>query len=292
MVKLGKSYGLHYLNRIFSMDGVSKVIRFPDTSSPNYTEQNCSIFVIYDGGKLGFAKYGDQELTLVDCHDRITDYQDLIVYEGKPYVVDKWGTISCINDASLELTPVSPPASSFGLQLGGRKQLVESCGELYLVDRYLDPEDTRPNQQGPNYRICHRRRVLVRHRMINPVVVRGNIIRGKTVDFKVYKVEKDWGSLTEVTNLGDRAFILNDDMAFSVSASEFDGCRGNCLYFNDRFDSSLFSFGRAVSVFNLEDRSINRNTWSSPIPYSNLHLKRKLWILDCSNPPKELPVQV
>ncbi|XP_048334814.2 F-box protein At2g26160-like [Ziziphus jujuba] len=287
MVKLGKSYGIDYLSYIYPVSGVTKVIRYPDTSSAssasaNYAEENTSIFVIYDGGKLGYAKSGDRALTRVDVHDQVTDYHDIIVHKRKPYVVDKWGTISRINDSSLELTQVSPPpSSSIGLQLGGRKHLVESCGELYLVDRYFDPHDeTRANHQGPN--VPYRGRII-RYGIVNSVVVRRNIIRGKTIGFKVYKVENDWGNWVEVTNLGDRAFFLNDDIAFSVSASEFDGCRGNCIYFKDRNDSKLFSLGRKFSVFNFEDRSISANRWSKRVRYSNLHLNRKLWVLDCSN---------
>ncbi|XP_015889791.3 F-box protein At2g26160-like [Ziziphus jujuba] len=283
IVKIGKSNRLNYLNFSSSIIGVSKVIRYPDNTSLAYSE-DCSIFIIYDGGKLGFAKYGDQSPTLVD--DRITDYNDLIVYKGQLYVVDKCGTVWWIQFPSLKLTQFSPPL----LGSGDRKHLVESCGELYVVDRYLD--NNQSQGQDPN----HHRRITIHRRRQGPLLrrinteIRGDLAWGKTVDFKVYKLDETWGKWVEVTDLGDQAFILGGDISFSVSVSDFDACKGNCIYFKDRYDCSLFSFDQDGCVFNLVDRSIDKYRWSWPLCFSNLHLNRKLWILDCSNPPIIEPV--
>ncbi|XP_015889781.2 F-box protein At2g26160-like [Ziziphus jujuba] len=283
MLKIGKSNTLNYLNFSSSMTVVSKVIRYPDTTSLADSE-DCTIFIIYDGGKLGFAKYGDQSPTLVD--DKITDYNDLIVYKGQLYVVDKWGTVWWIQFPSLKLTQFSPSL----LGSGGRKHLVESCGELYVVDRYLDVDQNQG--QDPN----HHRRITIHRRRQGPLLrrinteIRGDLAWGKTVDFKVYKLDETWGKWVEATDLGDQAFILSGDISFSVFVSDFDTCKGNCIYFKDRYDCSLFSFGQDGCIFNLVDRSIDKYRWSWPLCFSNLHLNRKLWILDCSNPPIIEPV--
>ncbi|KAF3440373.1 hypothetical protein FNV43_RR18657 [Rhamnella rubrinervis] len=280
MVELGKSNALNYLNGNCSMRGVSKVIRYPDTAS--ISSEDCSIFVIYDGGKLGFAKYGDQKLTLVD--DRISDYNDVIVYRGQPYVVDRWGTVSWIDHTSLKLTQFSP--TSFGS--GGRKHLVESRGELYVVDRYLDSQEKKLAVVEQISHRPHRDFIHRRLRRIN-TANRSSLPEGKAVDFIVYKLDQEWGKWVEVTDLGSEAFYLNEDMSFSVSASEFEGCKGNCIYYKNQFDSSLFTNARVASVFNLEDRSIGTYHWPRPLCFSNQHLNRRLWIMDCSiKPPTEL----
>ncbi|KAJ6682308.1 F-BOX PROTEIN SKIP23 [Salix koriyanagi] len=79
------------------------------------------------------GKHGDKEWTLLD--DRNFEYDDITVYKGQFYVVDRRGTVSWI-DSSLKVIQYSPPL--YGC--GGQKNLVESCGDLYVVDRYLDRE--------------------------------------------------------------------------------------------------------------------------------------------------------
>ncbi|KAH7519858.1 hypothetical protein FEM48_Zijuj08G0081800 [Ziziphus jujuba var. spinosa] len=112
-----------------SLSGVNKVIRYPGN--------DYSILVIFDGGKLGFAKYGDQQLTLVD--DRITNYQVITLYKGEPYVVDQWGIVSMIelddDDSSLKLTNLisSPPCGDIQLNKLRQKHFVVSCRKLYVV---------------------------------------------------------------------------------------------------------------------------------------------------------------
>lgn len=270
MVKIGQSNLLNYKNRHSSMVGVGKVIRYPD-SAP-ISSGNCSIFVIYDGGKLGFARCGDQELTLVD--DRVSDYNDLIVYGGRLYAVDGRGTVSWIDYASLKPTHFSPP--SFGS--GGRKHLVESDGELYVVDRYFEEKGL---QQPVVDHMFHRQQLGVIHRCLRRIntTVRGRLAQGRTVGFRVYKLDQDWGRWVEVVDLGDQAFFLNDDVSFSVSASAFEGCKGNCIYFKDRYDGSLFGYAREGCVYNLVDGSIQKYRRQIPLCFSNQHLNGKLWVV-------------
>ncbi|KAF3956122.1 hypothetical protein CMV_018730 [Castanea mollissima] len=115
-----------------SIFGVNKVVMFPD--SP-WTNVNASAaFVIFNDGKLGFAKSGDEELILVDRES--FDYDDIIVYKGQFYVINSLGIVSWIDHSSLKLVQFLPPLCG----LGSQKHLVESCGALYVVDRYLDRE--------------------------------------------------------------------------------------------------------------------------------------------------------
>uniref|UniRef100_A0A6N2LYZ9 F-box domain-containing protein n=1 Tax=Salix viminalis TaxID=40686 RepID=A0A6N2LYZ9_SALVM len=105
-----------------SVFGINKVAMFPLSSSCN---NNCElgILAIYHEGKLGYWKNGDKEWTLLD--DRNFEYDDITVYRGISWI-----------DPSLKVIQYSPPLHG----CGGQKNLVESCGDLYVVDRYLDGE--------------------------------------------------------------------------------------------------------------------------------------------------------
>ncbi|KAH1206202.1 F-box protein [Glycine max] len=182
---------------------VSKVVFFPN--SPWIGAEDSVACCIFLEGKLGFMKHGDEKWNLVDNENFF--YDDVIVFKGQFYVTDKWGTISWIDTSSLKL-----------------KHLVESCGSLYVVDRYYESEPPR------------RRNYL------------GRADREAAVEyFKVYKLDEEWGTWVDVKHLGDRAFVLGNCCSFSVSAKELMGYQGNCIYFMDIFD---------VHVYNLDYCSI------------------------------------
>ena len=67
---------------------------------------------------------------------------------------------------------------------GNQKHLVESCGELYVVDRFFDRE-RRFDHDLRRYRVCP-----------------------KTVNFEVYKLDQEWGRWVMVKNLGDHVFFF------------------------------------------------------------------------------------
>ncbi|KAG2695225.1 hypothetical protein I3760_07G005100 [Carya illinoinensis] len=207
-----------------SFTTVNKVVLFPNSAWTR--AEDCVVFIIYLDGNLGYAKYGDKRWTLVD--KQYSHYDDIIVYKGQFYVIDRLGTVSWI-DSSLKLIQFSPPLCG----LGSQKYLVESCGELYVLDRYFDGERSQRRYRDenifadlPSSHVCPR-----------------------TIDFKVYKLDQEWGTWVLVKNLSDTMFILSNDCSFSVSAREFPACKGNCIYFTD--ENGFF-------VFNLGDGSFSK----------------------------------
>ncbi|KAG5245465.1 F-box protein [Salix suchowensis] len=227
-----------------SVFGINKVAMFPLSASCN---NNCElgILAIYHEGKLGYWKNGDKEWTLLD--DRNFEYDDITVYKGQFYVVDRRGTVSWI-DSSLKVIQYSPPL--YGC--GGQKNLVESCGDLYVVDRYLDGErrtwrDYEDAMGGTDNSL----RLSKLMRKPGPVAV----------DFRVYKLDEEWGTWVDIKSLDDRIFILGIDCSFSVSCRDLNGGKGNCIYF--LYDSLRFGNGMgggAIHVFRFEDRSIDNLT--------------------------------
>ena len=137
---------------------------FPN--SPQTNVHASAAFVIFNDGKLGFAKSGDKKLILVDRNS--FDYDDIIVYKGQFYVINSLGIVSWIDHSSLKLVQFLPPLCG----LGSQKHLVESCGALYVVDGYLDKE---------------------RRRAENNVFYKRGGDCAELIGFKVYRFDEDWG---------------------------------------------------------------------------------------------------
>jgi hypothetical protein len=219
VVELTKAYTLRFQfpgGPINPFSFVNKLVVFPNSAWTNADE--CSILMIFGDGKLGFAKCGDEKLTLVDGS---SNYDDIIVYKGQFYVVDRLGIVSWVDCSSLKLVPFLPPLCG----LGSRKHLVESCGSLYVVDRYIDGERCFESEIDDGY-TC-----------------------SKVVGFEVYKLDEEWGRWVLVKSLGDQAFVLSSDCSFSVSAREFSGYKGDYIHFTDDNHQRL--------VFHLKDHSIH-----------------------------------
>ena len=168
--------------------------------------------MVFKKGSLGFVRVGDEKLTNVD--EQNSDYHDIIIYKGQCYVVDNWGIISWVNSA-LEMIQFAPPICGSD----GQKHLVESCGDLYVVVTYfaeVAPQGNRtfmyPHQEDED---------------------------AEAIDFKVYKLDQEWGKWVDVKDLGDRVFVLSNDGSFSVSTKEFAGVKGNCIFFMDQVVSRL-----------------------------------------------------
>ncbi|KAK9948297.1 hypothetical protein M0R45_003880 [Rubus argutus] len=193
-------------------------------------------------------RFGDQNWSRVDENN--SHYDDLIVYKGQCYVVDRWGTISWISTA-LQVIQYSPPLCGFG----GHKHLVECCGDLYVVDRYIGSERSQP-QRTFNYIHCD----------------------GEAVDFKVYRLDQEWGKWINVTNLGDQVIVLSYDGSFSVSTRHFSGVKGNCIMFTEQDFGPLpaaiggRSRSRHCRVFDLDDGSM------SNIGYSQMFRTPSSWL--------------
>ncbi|XP_062165311.1 putative F-box protein At1g65770 isoform X1 [Alnus glutinosa] len=181
---------------------VKKVLVFPNSSWTNADE--CSFFVLFDSGKLGFAKCGDEKLTDING----SCYNDIIVYKGQFYAINSLGTVWRFEYSSLKLVRFSHPLVGVGRQ----KYLVESCGALYVVDGLYRKDKRLRDNRYP-----------------------------KIVGFEVFKLDEEWGEWDLVRSLGDQAFVLGTDCSFSVSAPDVFGCKGDRIHFIDAYVSRVFN---------------------------------------------------
>ena len=83
--------------------------------------------------------------------------------------------------------------------------------------------------------------------------LRRHIVCPKTVNFEVYKLDQECGRWVRVENLGDRVFFLGNDCSFSVSATDFSGCKGNCIYFIYEDDNGVFN-RKTGKIVNFQDQ--------------------------------------
>ncbi|PQP92968.1 F-box protein SKIP23 [Prunus yedoensis var. nudiflora] len=158
---------------------------------------------------------------------------------GQFYAVDGTGRTVIVGLHS-NLIVVANPV--FG---GDKKFLVESSGELLVVDMYLSmAAETDLDVDDEIIQLQF-----------------NGCLTERTVRFKVFRLDREGKRLVEMKSLGDRVLFLGDDCTFSASASELSGCKGNCIFFTDNFfytsgeDEGVFK-GRDIGVFDLDDGSI------------------------------------
>lgn len=225
--------------------GVYKVIPFPNPAADCIENKVAFVATSYRG-KLGYWKFGDENWNLLG--DMNSQYDDIIEFKCQVYAVDRLGTVFWIDPSSLNLIQYSPLLINGGGGGRNRKSLVESCGDLYVVDRYLNRERNDSFEDS-----------MVLYRNVKPEVrIRRRLgeNKPKAIGFRVYKLDEELGRWLNVSSLGDRIFIVSMDCSFSISSSELVGGRGNCIYFTDDDDVGLIGDKVRVRVFVMEDGSI------------------------------------
>ncbi|XP_022899330.1 F-box protein SKIP23 [Olea europaea var. sylvestris] len=214
-----------------------------------------------------FLSFRRKKWTVIkDFH---SPYDDVIFREGRFYAIDNTGRTVVVNLDEGGSPSVSVVAHSiFG---GDKKFLVDSFGDLLLVDKYLSvgPEDDLGYIEDIGFYEefdCY--------------------TSERTVKFKVFRLDENAEKWVEVTNLGDKLLFLGDNCTFSASALEVfgdNGCKGNCIFFTDQFFSGREDDwvwkSRGIRVFNLESGRIG--PIDSQDGYSDMFWPPPAWV--CSN---------
>lgn len=243
--ELGQEYVLHHVNykpnsSSFSDAGnlyMEKVVMI----LLNF-ESDFMLLTIHVSGKLALFRSGDRRWTIIK--DMTSPYDDVIVYKGNFYAVDNTGRTVVVGLNS-ELSLIANPV--FG---GDKKYLVESNGELLLVDMYLSIDTGEESLSFGEEYLEHLAQYMSE----------------RTVRFKVYKLDEQAKSWIVLKSLGDRVLFLGDDSTFAATASDLSGCEGNCIFFVDNFfyardespaegDDGILA-GRDVGVYDFENGCI------------------------------------
>ncbi|OIS98264.1 PREDICTED: F-box protein SKIP23-like [Nicotiana attenuata] len=195
-----KSYHVQSLNNSrlsygdYDVGYVRKILLL--TNHAESETNNFSIMAIDRGDSLYYINLGDEKWTRLK--NASCFIVDIIVYKGNFYAVDRYGETIKFDNSFNETNVASR------LSYGGRKKrLVESCGQLFLVDTILGV-DKNTNAACPDWNI---------------------------VEIKMYRLDEEQHEWIEVVTLGDRILFACNDCCFSVSSHDFDDCRGNCIYY-------------------------------------------------------------
>uniref|UniRef100_M0ZMJ1 F-box family protein n=1 Tax=Solanum tuberosum TaxID=4113 RepID=M0ZMJ1_SOLTU len=150
-----------------------------------------SLMAIDRDNRLCYLKSGDDKWTKLKNPSSYID--DIIVYKGNFYVVDRYGETMKF-DSSFNETTVASRFSGGGKR---KKRLVESGGQLFLVDYSSD------------------------------------FGKDASREIKIYRLDEKQYEWIEVHTLGDRIFFAVNDCCFSVSSCDFGDKygRGNCIYY-------------------------------------------------------------
>ena len=153
----------------------------------------------------------------------ITILDDVVLFRVEFYAVDSNGRTVLVG-LSANVSLVAEPV----FDGGDKKYLVESDGQLLMVDMYVDDD----------------------HDWL--------------VWFKVFKLDLEGKSWVELKSLVDRVLFLGDDCTFSASALELLGCKGNCIFFSTNYfygsveedgGNGVFR-GRDIGVCDLDNGSV------------------------------------
>ncbi|XP_057444008.1 F-box protein At2g26160-like [Lotus japonicus] len=187
-----------------------KVVLFPSF----HVEDRMMCALFHDDGKLYVRQTRDKKWTMMNLnyYDGFHSYHDIIIHKRQIYVIDNLGTIFWINPSSLKLVQFTQPLWMW--HNGKKKKMVECGGILYVVD----------------------------------MIIRGFSLH-EEVDIKVYKVNEESGRWEVVKNLGDVVFVLGKDSNFSLSAQDYHGFEGNCIYFHiSTHEGRIFCFSLKDSM--------------------------------------------
>ncbi|KAL6290491.1 hypothetical protein ACE6H2_008001 [Prunus campanulata] len=187
---------------------VEFVVKATISADPILDANNCVVVVIYEGScKLAFIRLNkDTTWTYVDPRleyigQSLDMVEDVVHVKEKFYAVKGGGQLF-----SFDIITQSKQLVAEGMQNDDMEEkvylVVLNDKELWMVRRYVD--------FGDEDRV--------------------------TKKVRIYELDFDKHEWVEKETLGDVALFLGDNFSISVLASNFLGCRPNCIYFNHDHD--------------------------------------------------------
>ncbi|GAA0161709.1 hypothetical protein LIER_17962 [Lithospermum erythrorhizon] len=222
--------------RLFS-DGAKQCIikKALFVSPPNYDHE--MLVVLVPPGNLVFYKLGtDQWITLREIVGM--GFDDIILHHGRVYGITSLG-ITVVVYSDLSPKEIANRVLPEGMCC--MAYLIESCGHIYLIERYEDTRKFDPILSGFNHVISRWTRLL----------------DDGVFQVKVYRLLEDEEMWKEVSHLDNRVFFLScfSNWSFSASSEDFLGCKGNCIIFeigSGMIDENSYELPSNAGVFDVE----------------------------------------
>ncbi|KAD7478898.1 hypothetical protein E3N88_02034 [Mikania micrantha] len=132
VTELGQEYALQYISYRPNANSIgdSVTLYMEKVAFCSSGVDGFVLLTIHVSGKLALLKNGDVKWNIIN--DLPSPYDDVIFFDGQFYAVDNTGRTVVVDPETTSLKVVA--GSVFG---GDKKFLVESVGELFLVDKHL-----------------------------------------------------------------------------------------------------------------------------------------------------------
>ncbi|KAM0041631.1 hypothetical protein Hdeb2414_s0011g00368521 [Helianthus debilis subsp. tardiflorus] len=221
------------------------------SSSPSNEDADYyALAILNQTGDLAYCKKGDKRWKFID--DANSYCEDVVYYEDCFYAVSKHGTI-----AKCDVNGPTPDVFFLETQrqIGGDMQyLVNWKDELLLVTRYTELEF---NMDQNKLDIVY-----------------------KTSEFQVYKLVLNGLKWEGVSELDGHALFLGENSSIAFCASDFPGCKRDCIYFTD--DYSEWNYDGAngnhdLGVYDLGNESLEALTCYPEEFYSGRRWPPPIW---------------
>ena len=203
---------------------------------------------------MGILRYGiDTSWTIVAD----SGYDDVLHYKNQFYGVKFSGELlsfDVANPSTVKTVALAPEELNNHPK---KRYLVESCGELLQVERYI--------KFARDDRGCINRR---------------------TTRFRIFKLDFDKGNQwIETRSLGDVALFLGDNSSISVSTSDYKGCQSNSIYFtHDEIGvKSLQNTFVDLGIYDVESRSCEFHFALSPTAIPDTFQRPPIWFVPTFN---------
>ncbi|XP_042477620.1 putative F-box protein At5g55150 [Macadamia integrifolia] len=240
------------------------------SSNPYRTSDYVVVANVTNRKMLAYWKPGADRWTTIRSEQWV-HFEDFIYYKGLLYAISNNGPLVTY-DFSFE-----PPIGKeiIGEPPGGRRcsmyYLVESLGELWLVSRQFKwLSNEVDNNDDANY---------YKDFIVHPP------FEFKTMKFQVCKLDESKREWIQMKSIDDRILFLGNSYSISLPAQEFQGCKGNSIYFSDDYtygpyeppsegyhDMGVFNFEsrRVESFIELSTPSLTAPTfWFTPEPFGS-----------------------
>ena len=222
------------------------------TADPLTDPNDSTIIVIY-GGLLELAcfRYGN-DTTWAKIADGFRGFEDMVLYKNQLYAIDTCTRLISFDPCNGTIKWVEPTIKSWYAYLT-KRYLLESCGELLLLVRCINlSPDASERWTGM---------------------------------FKVLKLDAGGAEWIEVEGLGDVALFVGDNSTISVTASNFNGCQRNCIYFTHDEIGLRTRTNRScdLGVYSLENKSCNLCYNLNPTTFHRMFRRPPIWIVPLPN---------
>ncbi|CAL8995477.1 unnamed protein product [Prunus brigantina] len=182
------------------------------SSSPLEASGFTALAILSQTGDLAYCRDGDQSWTFIDGARSFSE--DVISVNGLFYAVDSKGVVAVCDVEGPSAPRVAIIPTPRLDDAADMRYLVNLGADLLLVSRHLEIE--RWDNINVNYR---------------------------TTGFVVFRMNWVGERWEKVENLGERMVFIGENSSFSLSASDFPGSVGNCIYFTDDYSESNYESG-------------------------------------------------